>query len=155
MLPFESTRRQIDGVRGWLRTVRQLDRMPVKELAARTGVLKREILRLEIAEMQGQITLARLRQTAEEMGYDVVYAFIPKETALEELAQREMAARKKIREERIREREGKRNAERYRRRYGDVSALTILALEVKRALRKSGFEVVGGKMVPRDAGRRG
>lgn len=147
-VPFEMVRRQMSRVNGWLRTVRQMDGTAVKDAAVRAGVLKREILRLEIAEKRGQMTLARLRQLAAWMDYDVVYAFVPQEATLEDLARREIAAKKRIREERVREREGKRTAERFRRRYGDVSVRTMLALEVKRELKRRGMtlEELAGKV---------
>ncbi len=83
-VPFESVRRQIDGVQGWLRTVRRTEAAPVKEIAGRLGVLEREALRLETAEENGRITLGRLREVAQAMDYELVYALLPKETTFED-----------------------------------------------------------------------
>ncbi len=144
--PFEAVRKQIGGVRGWLRTVRQIEAVPLREIAGRLGVLKREILRLEMAEASGRITLGRLREVAQAMDCEVVYTFLPKETTFAELAQRIRTAKRETRQERIKKRERKKIEKRYKR-YGDVSALTILALEVRRELRRMHVRVEGKSVV--------
>ena len=138
-VPFEAVKAQISGVQGWLRTVRQMKAAPLKEIAGRLGVLKREILRLEVAEESGRITLGRLRAVAHALDCEVVYTFLPKETTFEDLAQRMQTAKKEARQERVGKRERK-EMEKRRKRYGDVSVLTLLALEAKRALRKRGMK---------------
>jgi transcriptional regulator with XRE-family HTH domain len=143
-VPFEAVRKQIDGVRGWLRTVRQMDAAAVKEIASRMGVLKREILRLEVAEERERITLGKLREVANAMDYELVYSFVPKQTTFEELAQREVTKKKEARENRMRERKQKEIEKRYKR-YGQLSPLALIALEVKRGLRKCGIKILGKK----------
>ncbi len=133
--PFEAVRRQIGSIRGWLRTVRQMEAAPLKAVAGRLGVLKREVLRLEVVEENGQIGLRRLREVAQALDCELVYAFLPKATTFERLAQQEEAAKEEARQERIRRREWK-EMDKRRKRYGDVSVLTLLALEVKRELRR-------------------
>lgn len=138
--PFEAVRKQIASVltrdkRGWLRTVRQMEAVPLREIAGRLGVLKREVLRLEAAEASGRITLGRLREVANAMDCEVVYTFLPKDTTFVELAQRVQTAKKEARQKRIEKRKRKEIEKRYKR-YGNVSALTILALEVRRQLRR-------------------
>jgi predicted DNA-binding mobile mystery protein A len=144
VVPFESMRRQINGVRGWLRTVRQLNTATVKELAGRMGVLKREVLRLEVAEERGQITLGKLREVANAMDCELVYTFVPKQTTFEELALSELNKKKEAREERIRKRE-REQAEKRGKRYADVSVLTLVALEVERELGEYGIKILGKK----------
>jgi transcriptional regulator with XRE-family HTH domain len=139
--PFEAVRKQIASVltrdkRGWLRTVRQMEAVPLREIAGRLGVLKREVLRLEAAEESGRITLGRLREVASALDCEVVYTFLPKETTFVELAQRVQTAKKEARQTRIEKRKRKEIEKRYKR-YGNVSALTILALEVRRQLRRT------------------
>ena len=138
--PFEAVRaqtgnRRVGGAGGWLRTVRQVEAVPLKKVAGRLGVLKREILRLEVAEESGQITLKRMREVAQAMDCEVVYAFLAKERTLEELAQQMEAAKKEKQQERMRTRERK-EFEKRRKRYGDASVLKLLALEVERELRR-------------------
>ncbi len=139
-VPFETVKAQISGVQGWLRTVRQMEAAPVKEIAGLLGVLKREILRLEVAEESGRITLGRLREVAETMNCELVYTFLPKETTFEELAQRVQRAKRETRQERLRNREQK-ELEKGRKGYGEVSVLTLLARAVKRELRRYGISV--------------
>lgn len=133
--PFEAARSRIGDARGWLRTVRQVESVPLKKLAGSLGVLKREVLRLEVAEENGQITLRRMREVAQAMDCELVYAFLAKEKTLEELAQQMDAEKEEARRERIRKRE-QREFEKRRKRYGDVSVLKLLALEVERELRR-------------------
>lgn len=138
-VPFESVRRQIDGVQGWLRTVRRTEAAPVKEIAGRLGVLEREALRLETAEENGRITLGRLREVAQAMDYELVYALLPKETTFEEMALRLQREKQETRRERRQERVRKE----MKKRYGDASVLMVLALEVRRELRRRAREVGG------------
>lgn len=138
--PFEAVRaqtesRRVGGAGGWLRTVRQVEAVPLKNVAGRLGVLKREVLRLEVAEESGQITLERMREVAQAMDCEVVYAFLAKDKTLEELAQQIRAAKKEAQQERVRKREWK-EMEKRRKQYGDVSVWMLLALEVERELRR-------------------
>lgn len=139
-VPFEMVRKHFHGVKGWLRAIRQKDARAAREIAGRLGVLKREVLRLEVAEASGQITLGRLREVADATEREVVYAFLPKETTLEELAQREMARKKEARLERVRRR-NRREIDRRYKRYGKLDTLTLLALEVRRGLKKHGIKL--------------
>jgi transcriptional regulator with XRE-family HTH domain len=141
-VPFEMVGRQISGVKGWLRTVRQMGALRVKEIACRMRVLKREILRLEVAEVQGRITLGKLRATADALDCELVYTFLPKQTTFEELAQRESSRKKEARQERVRQRMRKE----IEKRYGEVNVLTLLALEVKREVKKRGMKILGKKL---------
>ncbi len=150
--PFEAVRKQIGGVRGWLRTVRQVEAVPLREIAGRLGVLKREVLRLEMAEASGRITLGRLREVAQAMDCEVVYTFLPKETTFAELAAQTSARKREAREKRIKNRDRKKMEKRYKR-YGDVSALTILALEVRRELRRKHVRVEGKSVVSKSGMR--
>jgi transcriptional regulator with XRE-family HTH domain len=150
-VPFEAVRTQIGGVKGWLRTVRQMDAVAVKKIAARMGVLKREILRLEVAEERGRITLGLLREVANAMDYELVYTFVPRQTTFEELAQREITKKREARLERIRKSERKKYEERCKR-YGEVSTRTLIALEVKRGLRKCGIKILGKKKPAKKSG---
>jgi transcriptional regulator with XRE-family HTH domain len=96
LLGFRAARRAIaeealEG--GWLRAVRQATGIPVHVLQKRLGVTKYEVFRLEKAERTSRIGLANLRRAAEALGCELVYALIPREGSLEDLAATERASR--------------------------------------------------------------
>ena len=123
-------------MQGWLRTVRR-DQGRAGETDAGHRVLEREALRLETAEENGRITLGRLREVAQAMDYELVYALLPKETTFEEMALRLQREKQETRRERRQERVRKE----MKKRYGDASVLMVLALEVRRELRRRAREV--------------
>ena len=98
LLAFRAARIAAGERRGWLRAVRQVVGIPVKEVARRLGVCKWEVLRLEKAESESTITLRTLRRGAEALDCDLVYALTPRKGTLEELAAEQRAAREKERE---------------------------------------------------------
>lgn len=137
VLPFDVAGPRLRGVDGWLRTVRRLEALSASVVAEHLGVRKREVLRLEVAEKAGAITLGRLRQLAAVMGSEVVYAIVPKETTFEEIA-----AQEKVEAERVRSRK---NFDRQIARGEDEngpSPLLLVAKAVRKQLRRLGVEVV-------------
>lgn len=98
LLAFRAARSAVGERRGWLRAVRQVAGIPVKEVARRLGVCKTEVYRLEKAESESTITLRTLRRGAEALDCDLVYALTPRKGTLEELAAEQRAAREKERE---------------------------------------------------------
>jgi predicted DNA-binding mobile mystery protein A len=96
LLGFRAARRAIEEEvleSGWLRAVRQATGIPVHVLQKRLGVTKYEVFRLEKAERTSRIGLANLKRAAEALGCELVYALIPREGSLEDLAAAERAAR--------------------------------------------------------------
>ena len=63
--------------RGWIRAVRESIGMTMAQLAARTGVSQSRITRIEAAEVNSAITLRTLRNIAEGMNCELVYALVP------------------------------------------------------------------------------
>jgi predicted DNA-binding mobile mystery protein A len=98
LLAFRVARIAAGERRGWLREVRQVVGIPVKEVARRLGVCKWEVFRLERAESESRIMLGTLRRTAEALDCDLVYALAPRQGTLEELAAEQRVAREKERE---------------------------------------------------------
>jgi len=80
---------------GWLRGVRQALRMRVGEVARRMKVGQSEIYRLEMAEVRDTITLRKLRVAAEAIGCELVYAVVPENGTLEDMAEALERERKK------------------------------------------------------------
>jgi hypothetical protein len=71
--------------------------MPAYVLAKRLGVTKHEIFRLEISEQTSRIVMANLKRAAEALGCELVYALVPREGSMEDLAATERTARETAR----------------------------------------------------------
>jgi transcriptional regulator with XRE-family HTH domain len=83
----------IDDTGSWPRAVRQATGVPVYVMAERLGVTKYEVFRLERVEQESRIVLANLRRAANALGCELVYALVPREGSLEDLAAAEKGAR--------------------------------------------------------------
>ena len=64
---------------GWLRTNRKALQMPAKIIMNNAGIKSSELYRIEKAEVDGTLTLNKLRDTAHAMGCDLHYAIVPKD----------------------------------------------------------------------------
>lgn len=93
LLAFRVARRSLGEEEGWLRSVRHAVGVRVEEVARRLGVSRWEIFRLENAEKESRIQLGSLRRAAEALGCELVYALVPREGTLEEMAAEQKAAR--------------------------------------------------------------
>jgi predicted DNA-binding mobile mystery protein A len=69
---------------GWIREIRTVLGMSVRQLAERVGMGQPTIARLEKSESTGNIELKTLRRVAEGMNCRLIYAFVPHEKSLEE-----------------------------------------------------------------------
>ena len=90
---------------GWLRCIRQAAGLPVDEVARRLGVSRWEVNRLETSERNARIMLETLRRAAKGMGCELVYALIPMEQTLQQMAEAQLQERERKRNEREEERE--------------------------------------------------
>ena len=73
---------------GWIRCLRQALGMKLKDLAQITGLSAHSITELEQREVQGKVTVNKLKQMAEAMNCKLVYAFLPKQPLEEYVNQR-------------------------------------------------------------------
>lgn len=135
IMPFEVAKRRAVGINGWLRAVRRAQDLSAKEVAERLWVKKRGIMALEVAEMNGTINLLKMRCVAAVMGCDLVYAFVPRETTFEEIAERD---RKEMNSAKDRRRAEK-NAD---ETVTADSVLQKLAAAIRNEFRKLGIEWV-------------
>ena len=70
--------------RGWLRAVREATGLTMQEMAERLGHKSRALAAyLEKSEAEYTISLGNLRQAAEALGCQLVYAIVPKNGSLE------------------------------------------------------------------------
>lgn len=63
---------------GWVKTLRIALNMSVEQLANRLGLTRSRITQLENAETHNAVTLRTLREVANAMECEFVYAFVPK-----------------------------------------------------------------------------
>jgi predicted DNA-binding mobile mystery protein A len=63
--------------RGWTKAIRESLGMTTRQLAERMSVAPSRVSTIEKAETTGAITLKTLRETAEAMNCELVYAFVP------------------------------------------------------------------------------
>jgi len=64
--------------RGWIRTIRDALGVSGPRLARKLGVSKQRISALEKAEIEGRASLNSIRQAAEVLDCDLVYALVPR-----------------------------------------------------------------------------
>ncbi len=86
--PFMAARNSARPVKGWLRAMRELSGITLRQLAKRLGRSSPLIPLLEKAEADYRITLASLRNAAEALDCQLVYALVPKSGSLQEFAER-------------------------------------------------------------------
>lgn len=63
---------------GWLKTVRETLGMSIRQLAERTGLSKTSVASAEKSEEKGAIQMDTLRQIADGLNCDIVYAIVPR-----------------------------------------------------------------------------
>ena len=81
---------------GWLHMIRQALGMTAPQLGERIGITRQGVGDLEEREQEGTVTLAALRQAADAMNCDLVYAIVPRKSLTEVLSQQ---AKRKATEE--------------------------------------------------------
>jgi predicted DNA-binding mobile mystery protein A len=86
---------------GWLAAIREARGISLREVAAALGVTAQAVQNLQKSEARESISLKRLREAAEAMGCELVYAIVPKsgsltdavaEAELKQAAERVLAA---------------------------------------------------------------
>ena len=140
LLAFRAARIAVGDRRGWLRAVRQIVGIPVKEVARRLGMCRWGVFRLEKSESESRIMLGTLRRAAEALDCDLVYALTPRKGTLEELAAEQRSAREKEREaalEKVRAEEKERESKVLQ----VIGWRTEMRRHARRELRKAGFRV--------------
>jgi predicted DNA-binding mobile mystery protein A len=72
---------------GWLSAIREARGIPLRQIAATLAVSPQAVQKLQISEANESISLKRLRQAAEAMGCELVYALLPRSGKLTDAAQ--------------------------------------------------------------------
>jgi predicted DNA-binding mobile mystery protein A len=86
--PWRNLVRKTPPKGGWIRLVRNALGMTTRQLAERLGVKQPRIVKIEKAEMDGSITLKSLRDAANALGCDLVYAVVPRKSIRDVLEER-------------------------------------------------------------------
>lgn len=73
--------------KGWLRAIREATGITVSETAKRMGRAPSLVIQQEHAEADYRITLRSLREAANALGCQLVYALVPKNGSIHELAE--------------------------------------------------------------------
>lgn len=91
LIPFREALAQPRPPKGWVRAIRDALGMTSRQLAARMGLSQSTITGLEQGEEAETVTLKTLRQAAEALDCQLVYALVPK-TTLDETVRRRARA---------------------------------------------------------------
>lgn len=70
---------------GWINSLRKALNISLKQLAKKLNVSSQNINQFEQREKDGSISIQKLREVADALEMNFVYAFIPKEGSLEKL----------------------------------------------------------------------
>jgi len=73
---------------GWIKTIRQALNISLKQLSKRLGVTLQNVKQLEEREIDGSISINKLKQTADALDMKLVYVFIPKDESLSKLIEK-------------------------------------------------------------------
>jgi predicted DNA-binding mobile mystery protein A len=85
--PFIAAKRTPPPQKGWIRAIREVSGISVRELARRMSKSRSSGLvpHLEKSEAEYRITLGRLRDAADALGCTRVYALVPKAGSVQDL----------------------------------------------------------------------
>jgi predicted DNA-binding mobile mystery protein A len=92
--PFAGTRSISPPQRGWLRAVREALGITIREVSRKMRKTPQTVASFEKSEAADRITLQTLRHYAEALDCELVYAIVPKNGSLKQLA--ETRARQRV-----------------------------------------------------------
>jgi len=85
--PFVTARDSPRPQKGWLRAVREATGTTLRQIAERLGKSPSLVAKLEKSEAEYRITLGSLRDAADALGCQLVYALVPKSGSMQKLAE--------------------------------------------------------------------
>ena len=65
--------------RGWVATLRKALGMTLPQLARKLDVARSRVIKIQQAELSGSLTIRSLKETANALNCDLVYALVPKQ----------------------------------------------------------------------------
>jgi predicted DNA-binding mobile mystery protein A len=87
MVPFLGAKDSPRPQRGWIHAIREATGIPLRKLSQRLHKSLSLIISLERSEAEYRITLGSLRDAADALGCQLVYALVPKNGSMQELAE--------------------------------------------------------------------
>lgn len=87
LAPFLAAKNTARPRKGWIRAVREITGITIRELAEKLHKSASVAANLERSEAEYRITLASLRRAADALGCELVYALVPKSGKVQELAE--------------------------------------------------------------------
>jgi predicted DNA-binding mobile mystery protein A len=85
---FDAAKKEPRPQHGWLRAIREGLGLSLEDVGKKLGQSRRRVQEFEKAESQDRITLRSLKRVAAGLGCELVYAIIPKNGTITELAER-------------------------------------------------------------------
>jgi len=85
--PFALARDSSRPQRGWLRAIREATGITLRQIATRLNKTPTLVAKLEKSEAEYRITLGSLRDAADALGCQLVYALVPKSGSIQDLAE--------------------------------------------------------------------
>ncbi|HSS98633.1 MAG TPA: helix-turn-helix domain-containing protein [Terriglobales bacterium] len=85
--PFLQAKGSPRPQKGWLRAIREASGVTLQELAKRLHRANSVVAHLETSEAEYRITLGKLREAADALGCQLVYALVPKNGSIQDLAE--------------------------------------------------------------------
>jgi len=85
--PFDVAKTSPRPQKGWLRAIREATGISLREMASRLKRTPTLAAKLEKSESEYRITLASLRDAADALGCQLVYALVPKSGSIRQLAE--------------------------------------------------------------------
>lgn len=82
LAPFEAARSVPRPIKGWIAAIRQVSALSQQQIGKKLQITPQAAAHLEKSEAEGKITLKKLREAADAMGCDVVYALVPRNDLL-------------------------------------------------------------------------
>lgn len=76
--PWIQTRTYFQPRKGWVSCIRKALGMTLPQLAKRLGVARSRVIKIQQAELAGALTLNTLKETANALNCDLVYALVPR-----------------------------------------------------------------------------
>jgi predicted DNA-binding mobile mystery protein A len=92
LAPFKQARQVIVPSKGWLHSIRTSLNITLRQLSDKLQTSPQNIKAVEEREASGAITLKGLREVADAMDMQLVYAIVPKDDSIEELIKRRAGA---------------------------------------------------------------
>jgi predicted DNA-binding mobile mystery protein A len=92
LTPFLAAKTSPRPQRGWLRALREVSGITVREMASRLHKAPSLVAALEKSEAADRITLRSLRESADALGCQLVYALVPKSGNIQELVEQRARA---------------------------------------------------------------